>query len=48
MKPDWRSSSFSKQVPLKGNSKIKYWQDAADRVLQGKVRAMSGRLKEIL
>jgi hypothetical protein len=46
--PDWRASSFSKQVPLKGSGKIKYWQDAKDRVFMGKVTSRSGRTRELL
>ena len=46
--PDWRESSFSKQVPHKGDGRIKYWADAAKNVFQGKVSARSGRLTGLL
>ena len=41
-------SSFSKQVPPKGNGEIKYWQKARDEVFMNKVRSMSGRTAELL
>ncbi len=46
--PQWRKSSFTRQVPLKGSGQIKYWAAAAKNVFQGKVTAQSGRLTEIL
>ena len=44
----WRQTNFVREVPLKGNGQIKYWQQAKDEVFQGKVTSMSGRTKELL
>lgn len=44
----WVTSTFSKQVPPKGDGRIKYWADAAANVFDGRVKAISGRLKDIL
>lgn len=41
-------SSFAKQVPLKGNGDVKYWQKARDEVFMGKVKSMSGRTADLL
>lgn len=42
--PPWTTSSFSKQVPHKGNGELKYWHGAAKNVFEGRVTAASGRL----
>ncbi len=46
--PPWTTSTFSKQVPLKGNGRIKYWEDARDNVFEGRVKSLSGRTKDLL
>lgn len=46
--PPWVESNFLREVPLKGNSTMKYWHDARERVFQGKVFSMSGRTRDLL
>jgi len=46
--PPWRKSNFLNEVPNKGDTRIKYWDDAAKNVFCGKVSAQSGRLKDVL
>jgi len=46
--PPWRESSFLREVPHKGDGRIKYWADAAKNVFEGRVKSMSGRTRELL
>ena len=46
--PPWRKSNFINEVPNKGDTRIKYWDDAAKNVFGGCVTAQSGRLKDVL
>jgi hypothetical protein len=46
--PPWIKSNFIKEVGLKGSGQIKYWRNAAEKVFEGRVTAMSGRVREML
>ncbi len=46
--PPWLSANFIREVPHKGDGSIKYWASAAEKVFEGRVRARSGRLVELL
>ena len=46
--PPGVESSFSRQVPLKGNGTLKYWHSAAENVFEGRVTSFSGRTRELL
>lgn len=43
-----KKSSFTREVPPKGDGRLKYWADARDRVFTDKVRSMSGRTRDLL
>ncbi len=45
--PPWVKTNFIKEVGRKGSGKVKYWHSAAVNVFEGRVSAMSGRLKEM-
>ena len=45
--PPWIRTNFDRQVPeVKGETK--YWTNARNRVFEGRVKAVSGRLRDIL
>lgn len=46
--PPWIGSNFVREVGVKGSGRMKYWEDANDRVFDGRVHAVSGRLVDVL
>lgn len=40
-------SHFEAEIPVKGG-KMKYWEDARDKIFNGRVRSLSGRSKDLL
>ena len=43
----WEKSNFSKEVPDRDDG-LRYWSGAAERLFDGRVKAVSGRLLQIL
>jgi len=46
--PPWVKTNFKREVGLKGTGEMMYWQDARDKVFQGRVKSMSGRTRSLL
>lgn len=46
--PPWKESNFTREVGVKGNGQMQYWAEAAKKCFQGRVKAMSGRTRELL
>ncbi len=46
--PPWVKTNFNREVGVKGNGDMMYWQGARDKVFEGRVKSASGRTRELL
>lgn len=44
----WERANFEREVGTTVTGKMQYWQNAADKIFNGRVRSMSGRTMELL
>lgn len=46
--PDWEVRNFTREVGTKPDGEMQYWAQAATKCFKGRVKAMSGRTRELL